>query len=468
MGHKYQINLISDSTGETLDRIFLALKSQFLNFDYEKKEYVFIRTEQQINKIIEESKKKENVIILYTIVETKLAKYISQTCETKNIPCFGILGNLILNFSKLLNQKAIHVPSAQHILDSDYYKRIEAIQFSMSHDDGMRMDDIKKADIILLGVSRTSKTPTSIYLANKGYKTLNIPLITNQKIPDVLKEESNMFCVIGLTVEANRLSDIRTNRLETMNEINIPNYSNLNFIQAEIKNSKNLFKKYNWPSIDVTRKSVEETAASIIRIFDIKKRQKKMKIILASKSAVRREILEKNNFKCTVVPSNVNEEQVKDSLLAVGANPMLVSKNLAELKSIKVSNKYPDQLVLGADSVISLNNELINKPSTRGEALEILKKLNGSEHYLITSVCISKNGSMIWNFTDKAELTMKQMSTDELRLYLAKIRDEDLYAYNVYQIEGEGRSLFSKTEGDEDTIMGLPIKQIKKYLNTIK
>ena len=274
MGHKYQINLVSDSTGETLDRIFLALKSQFSNFDYEKKEYVFIRTEQQINKIIEESKKKENVIILYTIVETKLAKYISHICEQKKIPCFGILGNLILNFSKLLNQKATHTPSAQHVLDSEYYKRIEAIQFSMSHDDGMKTEDVRNADIILLGVSRTSKTPTSVYLANRGYKTLNIPLVTGQEIPEVLKKEPDNFCVIGLTVEPSRLSDIRSNRLEIMKEVNIPNYSDLEFIKDEIDNSKKLFKKYGWPMIDVTRKSVEETAASVIKILEIKKRKK--------------------------------------------------------------------------------------------------------------------------------------------------------------------------------------------------
>jgi regulator of PEP synthase PpsR (kinase-PPPase family) len=274
MGHKYQINLVSDSTGETLDRIFLALKSQFSNFDYEKKEYVFIRTEQQINKIIEESKKKENVIILYTIVETKLAKYISHVCEQKKIPCFGILGNLILNFSKLLNQKATHTPSAQHVLDGEYYKRIEAIQFSMSHDDGMKTEDVRNADIILLGVSRTSKTPTSIYLANRGYKTLNIPLVTGQEIPGVLKKEPDNFCVIGLTVEPSRLSDIRSNRLEIMKEVNIPNYSDLEFIKDEINNSKKLFKKYGWPMIDVTRKSVEETAASVIKILEIKKRKK--------------------------------------------------------------------------------------------------------------------------------------------------------------------------------------------------
>ena len=274
MGHKYQINLVSDSTGETLDRIFLALKSQFSNFDYEKKEYVFIRTEQQINKIIEESKKKENVIILYTIVETKLAKYISHICEQKKIPCFGILGNLILNFSKLLNQKSNHTPSAQHVLDSEYYKRIEAIQFSMSHDDGMKTEDVRNADIILLGVSRTSKTPTSIYLANRGYKTLNIPLVTGQEIPEVLKKEPDNFCVIGLTVEPSRLSDIRSNRLEIMKEVNIPNYSDLEFIKDEIDNSKKLFKKYGWPMIDVTRKSVEETAASVIKILEIKKRKK--------------------------------------------------------------------------------------------------------------------------------------------------------------------------------------------------
>jgi regulator of PEP synthase PpsR (kinase-PPPase family) len=275
MGQKHQIYLISDSTGETLDRIFLAIQSQFSNFSYEKKEFVFVRTEQQINKIIEECKKKENVIIFYTVVETKLAKYLSQTCEKKKLPCFGILGNLILNFSKLLNQKATHTPSAQHVLDEDYYKRIEAIQFTMSHDDGMKTEDVKNADVILLGVSRTSKTPTSIYLANRGYKTLNIPLVGKQEIPSILKNEHDKFCVIGLVVEASRLSDIRTNRLEIMKEINIPNYSNFEFVQEELENSKKLFKKYKWPIIDVTRKSVEETAATAIRIYEIKKGQKK-------------------------------------------------------------------------------------------------------------------------------------------------------------------------------------------------
>ena len=192
------------------------------------------------------------------------------------------------------------------------------------------------------------------------------------------------------------------------------------------------------------------------------------KIILASKSKVRKKILEENGINCVVEPANIDEDLVKDSLLKEGALPTIVSKNLAELKANKVSQKKNGELVLGADSIIDLSGKIISKPSNRNEALAILKKLNGQKHYLISSVCISKNGSMIWNYTDKAELTMKQMNTNELKLYLAKIRDEDLYAYNVYQIEGEGRSLFSKTEGDEDTIMGLPIKQIKKYLNTIK
>jgi len=275
MGHKYLVSLISDSTGETLDRIFLALKSQFSNFDYEKKEYIFIRTKDQVDKIIKVNEGKNNSIVLYTIVETKLAKYISLKCNQRNIPCFSILGNLILNFSKILNKKATHIPSAQHILDDNYYKRIEAIQFSMDHDDGMKTEDIKNADIILLGVSRTSKTPTSIYLANRGYKTLNIPLVGSQDVPIILKEKLDQFCVIGLSVEAERLSAIRANRLETMKDKKNSSYSNLEFIKKEIENSKKMFKKYNWPVIDVTRRSVEETAASIIRIFDIKNKEKK-------------------------------------------------------------------------------------------------------------------------------------------------------------------------------------------------
>ena len=275
MGHKYLISLISDSTGETLDRIFLALKSQFSNFDYEKKEHIFVRTESQIDKIIKENEKIKNSIILYTIVETKLAKYLSNQCSQKKIPNFSILGNLILNFSKLLNEKATHTPSAQHVLDEDYYKRIDAIQFTMAHDDGMRVEDVEMADVVLIGLSRTSKTPTSIYLANRGYKTLNIPLVANHNIPSLLKEKPNEFCVIGLNVEAQRLSEIRSNRLDVMKENKMNNYSNLDFIQKEIEVSNKLFSKYNWPVIDVTRKSVEETAASIIRVFDIKKRKKK-------------------------------------------------------------------------------------------------------------------------------------------------------------------------------------------------
>ena len=188
------------------------------------------------------------------------------------------------------------------------------------------------------------------------------------------------------------------------------------------------------------------------------------KIILASKSKVRKKILEENNIKCIIYPANIDEDSVKASLLKEGVTPDIISKNLAELKANKISQKQNEEVVLGADSVISLNGEIISKPSSREEALKILEKLNGKKHYLISSVCISKNGSMIWNYTDKAILTMKQMKTNELEVYLSKIKDEELYAYNVYQIEGEGRSLFSKIEGDENTIMGLPIKQIKEYL----
>ena len=188
-------------------------------------------------------------------------------------------------------------------------------------------------------------------------------------------------------------------------------------------------------------------------------------LILASKSKVRKEILNKNNISCVVEPSNVDEDLVKKSLLNEGATPEIISKNLAELKANKISQKKDGEIVLGADSVIDLDNEIISKPSDRNEALEILKKLNCKKHYLISSVCISKNGSMIWNYTDKAALTMKKMSEQELKEYLEKISDEALYAYNVYQIEGEGRTLFQKIEGDENTIMGLPIDKIKEYIN---
>ena len=193
-----------------------------------------------------------------------------------------------------------------------------------------------------------------------------------------------------------------------------------------------------------------------------------IKIILASKSKVRKEILDKNNIENKVLPSNVDEEPIKESLLKNGASPEIISKNLAELKANKVSQKNNDNFVLGADSVIDLNGELISKPQSREEAIIILKKLNGKRHHLISSVCISKNGNMTWNYTDKASLTMKNMTDEELNNYLSKISDEALYSYNVYQIEGEGRKLFSEIKGDQNTIMGLPIKQIKEYLKTAR
>ena len=193
-----------------------------------------------------------------------------------------------------------------------------------------------------------------------------------------------------------------------------------------------------------------------------------MKIILASKSEVRKKILEENHINCESIPSNVDEDLVKESLLKEKESPTIISKNLAELKANKISEKKPNELVLRADSVIDLNGDLISKPKNRKEALEILIKLNGKKHYLISSVCISKNGSMIWNYTDSSNLTMKQLSLNEIKSYLGKIKDKELYAYGVYQIEADGKSLFSKIEGDENTIMGLPIKTIKEYLNNLK
>ena len=271
MNNTYQIYLISDSTGETLDRIFLAIKAQFKNIDYKIHTYSFTRTENQILKILSEGEKKTNPIILYSIVDSSLAKYLANTSHEKKIPCFGVLGDLILSFSKLLNQKASHQPSGQHALNDEYYQRISAIQFTMNHDDGNLLKEINKSDIILLGVSRTSKTPTSIYLANKGFKTSNIPLINENSVPKVLKENPKMTCVVGLNTEPERLADIRKNRMNSLKETENKSYTDLEKIKKEVEEAKNMFKKYKWPTIDVTRKSVEETAASIIKIYEIYK-----------------------------------------------------------------------------------------------------------------------------------------------------------------------------------------------------
>ena len=271
MNNTYDVCLVSDSTGETLDRIFLALKAQFKNIEYKINQYSFTRTENQVLKIIDICKKKRKPIILYTIVDLKLAKFLTTESEREKIPCFGVLGDLILSFSKLLNQKASHIPSGQHVMNKEYHERIEAIQFTMNHDDGNLINDIKKSDIILLGVSRTSKTPTSIYLANRGYKTSNIPLVNQDSVPDILKTNPKLTCIVGLTTEPERLVDIRRNRINSLKENEATSYINIEKISKEVEEAKKLFKKYNWPTVDVTRKSVEETAASVIKIYEISK-----------------------------------------------------------------------------------------------------------------------------------------------------------------------------------------------------
>jgi len=269
MANTYQIYLISDSTGETLDRIFLALKAQFKNIEYRVHSYSFTRTENQILKILEDAEKKENSVILYTIVDNNLAKKLANISDDKKIPCFGVLGNLILNFSKILNQEASHKPSGQHILNEEYYERIEAIQFTMNHDDGNLINDLDNSDIILVGVSRTSKTPTSIYLANKGFKTSNIPLVNENSLPEKLKKQPHFTCVVGLSTEPERLVDLRKNRMNSLRETENRKYTDIENIKKEVKSAKKTFQKYKWPVIDVTRKSVEETAASIIKIHEI-------------------------------------------------------------------------------------------------------------------------------------------------------------------------------------------------------
>ena len=269
MNRVYQVYQVSDSTGETLDRIFLAIKAQFSNFNCKTIHYSFTRTKNQIDKIISNSRTEKHIIILYTIVDNDLAKYLVTETKKNNIHCFEVLGDLIISFSKLLKQEANRKPSGQHVLDKEYYKRIEAVQFTIVHDDGKIISDLDNSDVVLVGISRTSKTPTSIYLANRGYKVANIPFISNKGIPAQLIESSTKTCVIGLICDAARLSDVRRNRIHSMNEERPSDYTSEKKILDELENSKKLFKKNNWPIIDITRKAVEETAASVIKIYDI-------------------------------------------------------------------------------------------------------------------------------------------------------------------------------------------------------
>jgi regulator of PEP synthase PpsR (kinase-PPPase family) len=269
MNRKYNVFLVSDSTGETLDRIFLALKAQFENFNNFLHHFSFVRTDAQITTLLEKCNKVENPIILYTLVESSITSLLTQEAERYKIPCFGVLDYLIPKFEIVLNRKANRKPSGQHILNKEYYRKIAAMQFSIEHDDGQKLETILESDIIILGISRTSKTPTTIYLANRGYKAANIPMIPNQSISeDVLKNKKKT--IVGLIADPERLVDIRKNRLNTLSEEKHISYVDLDKIREELEESKKIFKLNNIPIIDVTRKSVEETAASIIKIHEIK------------------------------------------------------------------------------------------------------------------------------------------------------------------------------------------------------
>jgi len=271
MNKTFNFFLVSDSTGETLDRIYLALKAQFPDNNYKIHHFAFMRTTTQTATLIEACKKEENPIILYTLVEKQTTNHIINECKTFNIPCFGLLDYLIPQFEKIFNQKATLKPSGQHQLNKEYYKKIEAMQFTLQHDDGQRLDTAVDADIIIFGVSRTSKTPTSIYLGERGYKVSNIPLVLHQTLPeDIYKSKA---VKVGLTIDPKRLSDVRKTRITILNDKKSLTYADISNIEKEIDEAKKLFNSKKIPMIDVTRKSVEESAASIIKIFEIEKQK---------------------------------------------------------------------------------------------------------------------------------------------------------------------------------------------------
>ena len=271
MNKKFDFFLVSDSTGETLDRIFLALKAQFPDNDYNIHHFAFMRTATQSATLIEACKKTKNPIILYTLVEKQTTNYITNECKTHNIPCFGLLDHLLPKFEIIFNQKATLKPSGQHELNTEYYHKIEAMQFTLQHDDGQRLETAVDADIIIFGVSRTSKTPTSIYLSERGHKVANIPLVLHQKLPQEIFDSSAVK--IGLVIDPKRLLDVRKTRINILNDKQSSTYVDTNLIDEEIKESRKMFISNKIPVIDVTRKSVEESAASIIKIYEIEKKK---------------------------------------------------------------------------------------------------------------------------------------------------------------------------------------------------
>ncbi len=436
-------------------------------------------------------------LVLYTLVDHGLASVLEDFCTRRSLTCISVIDPFIKIMANYFGTTSRDLPGRQHELDEEYFERIEAINYVMQHDDGQQATNLEEADVVLVGVSRTSKTPTSIYLANRGIKASNIPIVPGQKLPDSLFA-SDCPLIVGLTEDPRRLVDIRRSRMRQSLGDTETAYTDIEEVKKEVKNARRLFGKHDWPVIDVTRRSIEETAAAIIRLVHERERRYGVgsdrqtvrstqqnvhvvdppaltrsgapPLILASGSGTRAAMLKQAGLTFETMPAAVDEAAVKDSLRSEGATPEQIADTLAEMKALRIAHKtasvYPGALVLGADQVLDIDGEILDKPVDRNTAAAHLRRLSGSRHDLVSAAVILKNGERIWGRSDCASLVARPLSDKFIDTYLETIGDRALNSVGAYQLEGLGSHLFSGVYGDFFTILGLPLLPLLDFLRS--
>ena len=462
----FHLHLISDATGETLTTMAKAAAVQYSQVRPIEHVHPLVRTAKQLERVLKEVEHAPG-IVLYTIVNKELIEEIEQRCRDLKVPALHVLKPIMNVFESYLGAPQTPVVAGQHIVDADYFRRIDALNFSMAHDDGQLPQDLNAADIIILGISRTSKTPTSIYLAQRGYKTANLPLVPGIDLPPALTEPHSAF-VVGLVASPERIAEIRRNRVRLMSDRNLDDYVDRTQIANEINYSRRLCARHGWPIIDVTRRSIEETAATIIRLLARSRGGRRSpsrtgprmrELVLASTSPFRRRMLQAAGLSFSAVAPEVDESVLKRELASARppAGASDVAAALARAKALAVSARMPSALVIGADQVLALGDELFDKPGDRPSARDQLQRLRGRQHQLHTAAALAEGGDIVWSRIEVATLHMRAFSDAYLDDYLAEAGPSMFSTVGGYEIEGRGIQLFERVEGDHFTIIGLPL-----------